>query len=181
MGVNSSLREKIEMMRAYITLILQMPQIKSMGKAGVFVRIYNRETADLIIGETFGMFNGGRMEASDSTHQKARWLYLNPHSVSTTESNGVVEAGGIKGRKHIIGVSGLSHPAYNSALAILLLTCFELEPRNGTMHLMRDYAKRATCETELNEMLDFHIPQKGRFQKLLSVFTRIFTKDKPPD
>jgi len=170
---NNELREKIDEMRLYTELVLQLPQVKENGKAGVFVRIYTRESGDLLIGESFGSFGDqGFSDQSNSSHEKARWLYLNQKAVSTTESNGKVGAGGIRGKNHIIAVSELKSPNYNSALAILLLSCFEHEPNNGSWHLLQEYAKRAGCETELQEILEQiqTLPTQSRFKKFFSWF-----------
>ncbi|RJQ29027.1 hypothetical protein C4565_02760 [Candidatus Parcubacteria bacterium] len=180
MGTNLPLQEKIEEMRTYAELVLQIPQIKNKKTTGVYVRVYNRETTNLVIGETFGTFAHGYLKESNSSHQKARWLYLHPHAISTTESNGEVDAGGIKGKNHIIGVSGFDVFNYNSALAILLLACFEHEPSNGSWHVMQEYAKRAQCETELNWLLEHMqaLPIPSRFATVVTKFFSWLHKEK---
>lgn len=176
MGAGSKLRKKIEEMRTYTELMLQLPEIKKRGKVGVFVRIYNCEDANLVIGQSFGSFGDrGCFQESNSSHEKARWLYLHPQAISTTESNGTMGAGGIRGRNYIIGVSGFDVPNYNSALAIVLLTCFEHEPHNGSVRVMREYAKRAHCETELDWLLE-HIQTLPVKKKFLTSIADFFSK-----
>jgi hypothetical protein len=135
-----------------VSSILDVPHIKNAGRDAVLIRVYDKESNNLMLCELFGVkIPAERFEKySDYSYRKADWLHLNPEAISSIQSNGKVPAGAISGRKYIVSVSGLD-PNDDSVLAIFVLSI--LENKIEDFHKRAEYIKSAGCQDEMNVII----------------------------
>ena len=136
--------------------VLNTPHIKNAGRNGVFIRVYDKESNNLMLCGLFGAeILAEKFEKySDYSYRKAEWLHFNSEALSSVESSGEVPGGAISGRKYIVSVSGLD-PNDDSVLAIFVLAI--LENKIEDFHRRAEYIKSAKCQDEMNVIIKYQI------------------------
>ncbi|RJQ28061.1 hypothetical protein C4565_04205 [Candidatus Parcubacteria bacterium] len=134
-------------------LISEMNHLKQSKQTGIFVSVFNKETGDALMEQTFGLLHLDQEESYRVfCQQRAFWLFSHPDAICSIENGEDAFTGAVSGRKHVVAVSGLD-PHDNSAVAILILS--QLEDTQEDRDKRDAYVRMSECWDDLYIILDF--------------------------